>query len=227
MRRATSGYSSISSVHGQPTNLGSFGKHLGYDYAGNGMVVVAPEDMTVIATGTSSTVGNYIEARGKYTHRFLHLKRHSIFRAVGVSVGQFIPEGTVIATSGNTGFTTGPHLHHDTRENFTAWNASFSNYVDWEKMLAAVTPPSTAKMPPIGSKIKLAKGTTRTTFKAGTTTVAGTIRVTDETFVYTIQGYDPKYSNRVLINSKSAGGNGVALALYYTNGVRIDGWSMA
>lgn len=86
-------------------------------------------------------------------------------------------------------------------------------------------PPVTPnKMPPIGSKIKLANGTTRHTFKAGTQTIAGIIRVTDNSFVYTVQGYDSRYPNRILIISKSAGGNGVALALFYTNGNKIDGW---
>jgi hypothetical protein len=89
-----------------------------------------------------------------------------------------------------------------------------------------VSAPVVVGMPNIGSQIKLTKGTTRNTFKAGTTTVAGTIRVTDETFIYTVHGYDPKYPNRILINSKSAGGNGVALALFYTNGARIDGWQI-
>lgn len=217
MRRATSGYTKISSVHGQATGMGLFGKHLGYDYAGSGMVVVAPEDMTVIATGTSKKVGNFIEARGKYTHRFLHLKRHSIFKAVSVSVGQFIPEGTVIAISGNTGITTGPHLHHDTRKNFTAWDASFSNYVDWEKLIAVTPPPS--NMPLIGSRVKFT--TNRTAFVSGTTTVKGTLTPD----IRIVRGYDPKYPNRILVNSASVG-NGVAVALYYTNGTKIDGWQV-
>jgi hypothetical protein len=82
------------------------------------------------------------------------------------------------------------------------------------------------KMPPIGATINITKGTTRGTFRAGTTTVAGTIKATDNTFNYLVRGYDPKYPNRILINSASAGGNGVALALYYTNGTRIEGWTI-
>lgn len=81
-----------------------------------------------------------------------------------------------------------------------------------------------SKMPPVGSKIQLLPKDKRTTFRAGTTTVAGTINVTDNTFIYTVHGYDPKFPNRVIINSKSAGGNGVALALYLTNGTKINGW---
>jgi len=85
---------------------------------------------------------------------------------------------------------------------------------------------SAPKMPAIGSKIKLANGTRRTTFRAGTQTQAGVLKVTDETFIYTIRAYDPRYPNRILINSRSAGGDGVALALFYTNGNKIDGWQV-
>jgi len=80
------------------------------------------------------------------------------------------------------------------------------------------------KMPPVGSKIQLIPKDTRNTYKAGTTKKAGTIRVTDNTFIYTVRGYDPVYGGRILINSASAGGDGVALALFYTNSVRIEGW---
>lgn len=81
------------------------------------------------------------------------------------------------------------------------------------------------KMPAVGSKIKLSKGVTRTTFRAGTTKVAGRIYATDNSYIYTIRGYDQVYGGRIIINSRSAGGNGVALALYYTNGNKISGWS--
>lgn len=79
-------------------------------------------------------------------------------------------------------------------------------------------------MPPVGSWIQLIPRDTRTTFRAGTTATAGRINVTDNTFRYLVRGYDSKFPGRILINSASAGGNGVALALYYTNGVAIPGW---
>lgn len=87
-----------------------------------------------------------------------------------------------------------------------------------------VAKPSTV-MPPVGSNIKLTKGVVRNTYRAGTTRVAGTIHATDNSFVYLVRGYDPVYGGRILINSASAGGNGVALALYYTSGQKIDGWT--
>lgn len=80
------------------------------------------------------------------------------------------------------------------------------------------------KLPPVGSAIQLIPVDERTTFKAGTTTKVGTIKVNAWDFIYTVRGYDPKYKNRIIINSKSAGGNGVSLALYYLNGQIIPGW---
>jgi len=87
----------------------------------------------------------------------------------------------------------------------------------------APTPPK-FKMPKVGSKVQLIPKDKRSTFKAGTTKVAGTINVKDNTYVYLVRGYDKKYPNRILINSASAGGNGVALSLYYFSGQRIKGW---
>lgn len=82
-----------------------------------------------------------------------------------------------------------------------------------------------AQMPAVGSKIKIHQGVTRNTYKAGTTRKAGSIYARDNTYIYFVRGYDPVYGGRILINSKSGGGNGVALALYYWDGNRIEGWN--
>lgn len=107
---------------------------------------------------------------------------------------------------------------------FLGWGESVNDVrvVEW---VNDPVPPS-GKMPPVGSKIQLSPGTTRTTFQAGTTNIAGVIRVTDSSFVYTVRGYDPKFQYRVLINSKTGGGDGVALALYYVSGAIIPGWKV-
>lgn len=81
-------------------------------------------------------------------------------------------------------------------------------------------------LPPDGAKVWLHPKDKRTTFKAGTATVAGVINVTDDTFVYVKRGNDPKFANRIIINSASAGGNGVSLALYYLDGRVIPGWTL-
>jgi surface antigen len=82
----------------------------------------------------------------------------------------------------------------------------------------AITPVTQLKMPPIGSSVKFS--VPRTAFVAGTTTVKGTLQ--PDTRI--VRGYDPKYPNRIIVNSASVG-NGVAVALFYTPGARIDGWT--
>lgn len=79
--------------------------------------------------------------------------------------------------------------------------------------------PTPSKMPPVGSRVKFTVN--RTAFVAGTTTVKGTLPPD----IRIVRGYDPKYPNRILVNSALVG-NGVAVALYYTNGTKIDGWSV-
>jgi murein DD-endopeptidase MepM/ murein hydrolase activator NlpD len=152
-------------------------------------------------------------------HRLCHLDSFI------VKTGQSVTQGQVVGYMGYTGFTIpagikGTHLH---------WvmfrggkRVDPLNYVS----VPTGPDPIPAKMPAVGATINITKGTTRGTFRAGTTTVAGTIKATDNTFNYLVRGYDPKYPNRILINSASAGGNGVALALYYTNGTRIEGWTI-
>jgi len=85
----------------------------------------------------------------------------------------------------------------------------------------APTPPK-FKMPKVGSSVTLDK-VSRSTFRNGTTTVAGQIK-NPKNWVYKVRGYDKKYPNRIIINTASGGGAGVALALYYTNSKRIEGW---
>jgi uncharacterized Zn ribbon protein len=104
--------------------------------------------------------------------------------------------------------------------NFVGWGES----VNEVRVIEHVADPVPSKMPPVGSKIQLLPKQVRNTFRAGTTVKAGDINVTDNSFIYTARGYDAKYPYRILINSASAGGDGVALALYYTNGVVIPMW---
>lgn len=112
-----------------------------------------------------------------------------------------------------------------------------ARYLGWSEDLNGVrlveplpepqpTAASRPAMPPKDSSIQLVGPVERTTFRAGTTNVAGKLKVGrgDSRYVYVVRGYDAKYPGRILINSASAGGNGVALALYYTNGNRIEGW---
>jgi len=151
-------------------------------------------------------------------HRLCHLDSFI------VKTGQSVTQGQIVGYMGYTGFTIpkgigGTHLHWIVFRGGKRVNPL--NYVS----IPTGPDPIPSKMPAVGSVVVLSKGVNRGTFKAGTTIVAGTIKPTDNTtFRYTVRGYDPRYPNRILINSASAGGNGVALALYYTSGAKIDGW---
>lgn len=90
----------------------------------------------------------------------------------------------------------------------------------------APAPQPVFSLPAKDQVIQLLPVDVRTTFKAGTAQVAGQIKVVDDSYKYIVRGHDPVYKNRILINSASAGGNGVALALYYLSGTRIPGWKV-
>jgi murein DD-endopeptidase MepM/ murein hydrolase activator NlpD len=113
--------------------MGKFGKHLGTDYAtAIGTPVYSPVSGIVMETPRSSVVGTGIFIRENVNgriHRLLHLNQEF------VSPGQTVREGQHIAMSGNTGVTTGAHLHWDVRKANTTWDASFANYYDPEALL--------------------------------------------------------------------------------------------
>lgn len=224
MRRPLNTFIRITSNHGSPAPGSKFGKHLGTDYSvGVGANVYAPVSGTIIGQPISATVGKQIYLRedgNGRIWRFLHLS------AQKATLMAHVNEGDVIGLSGNTGSTsTGPHLHCDVRKANTLWDASFYNYYNPEALFAVPAPsPTPSGMPPVGSTIQLIPTQQRTTFKAGTTQVVGQIKVTDNSFIYTVRGHDPAYKGRILINSSSAGGEGIALALYFTSGAVIPGW---
>lgn len=226
MRAPINNYS-ISTHHGEASSGSFFGRHLGTDFAGpEDQDVYAPISGTIVQAYLSPTIGNVYEIREDGTNkigRLAHLKTRPL------GVGAHVNEGDVIAKSGGrrgasySGSTsTGPHVHFDYRAAGTVWNADFTNYQDPEKIIASST--DSKVLPPVGSWIHLLPQDVRTTFRVGTPNEAGKIRVTDDTFKYLVRGYDTKYPGRIIINSASAGGDGVGLALYYLNGQRIPGW---
>jgi len=135
MRRALDGNPRITTTFLYP-GMGSLGKHLGYDYGvAIGTPVKAPVSGVVrerVETSGSGSGGKRLEIAGDdgRWHRLLHLN------AWHVKVGDRVAEGQHVADSGATGDVTGPHLHHDVRKAGTAWNASLSNYFDWEQIIS-------------------------------------------------------------------------------------------
>lgn len=178
--------------------------------------VYAPEDLTFDSyqqrgSGTLDA-GMCLRARGsKGLHQFAHLER-TFF------TGGTVKKGTRIAKMGYSGYTkpagpAGTHLHYWIRQTNGTYIYPPNLYT--EPFGGGV--PAPAKMPAVGSSILIT--IPRTAFSPGTTAAVGTLP--PDTRI--VRGYDSKYPYRILVNSASLG-NGVAVALYLTNGVIIEGW---
>lgn len=104
--------------------------HKGVDLATPvGSPVYAADGGTVLTAQTSDSYGNYIvidHGNGLQT-----LYAHN--SALLVRVGDTVSKGTQIALSGNTGNSTGPHLHFEVHQNGTAVNP------EWYLVLGAPT----------------------------------------------------------------------------------------
>lgn len=102
-------YYYVSSYYGYRKNpvTGNEEFHRGVDIAvPTGTIVYAAHDGTVTVAAYDSHYGNYvvIEIDG-YTTKYAHMD------TLSVSAGQTVEKGTVIGTTGNTGSSTGSHLH--------------------------------------------------------------------------------------------------------------------
>lgn len=103
---------------GNRTNpvTGSYRLHAGVDYAAaTGTPIKAATDGTVTEAGWTSGYGNYtcISHADGLSSCYAHQS------AIGVSVGQTVARGELIGKVGNTGNSTGPHLHFEARKNGT------------------------------------------------------------------------------------------------------------
>jgi murein DD-endopeptidase MepM/ murein hydrolase activator NlpD len=92
---------------GSPFGLRNGKPHNGTDFpVPVGTPVKAPQDGVVTKTGNDSMNGIHVVIRsGDNEHFLLHLSK------INVSNGQRVKQGEVVALSGNTGHSTGPHLH--------------------------------------------------------------------------------------------------------------------
>lgn len=90
--------------------------HTGVDFLlEKGSPVVAPGDGIVKRTGRSATYGRYVDLKhpaAGYTTRFAHLSKIP----AGIRRGRHVERGDTIAYSGNSGRSTGPHLHYEVRD---------------------------------------------------------------------------------------------------------------
>lgn len=89
---------------------GRIAPHKGVDFSMPvGTPVLAVGDGEVVIAKHSGAAGNYVAIRHgrQYTTRYMHLKK------LLVKPGQKVKRGDRIALSGNTGRSTGPHLHYE------------------------------------------------------------------------------------------------------------------
>lgn len=107
------GWNIITSGYGrrdQPT-LGASTSHKALDIGISYQPVYAPADGYVVMAGWASGYGNFIMIKhsSKLYTCYGHLSGYN------VRSGQTVKRGQRIATSGNTGISTGPHLHFEVR----------------------------------------------------------------------------------------------------------------
>lgn len=89
---------------------GRIAPHNGTDFAMPvGTPVLAAADGEIVIARYGPAAGNYVAIRHgrQYMTRYLHLSRFV------VKPGQIVKRGDIIAYSGNTGSSTGPHLHYE------------------------------------------------------------------------------------------------------------------
>lgn len=110
--------------------------HNGTDFAVRvGTPVVAPADGVVELAKYSRSAGYYIilRHRNNYSTVYMHLSK------LLVKPGQTVKIGQLIARSGNTGMSTGPHLHYELRRNGRAVNAMRVSLPSTEEVAVAKT----------------------------------------------------------------------------------------
>ena len=124
--------------------------HKGLDF-GTGMDadIYSTADGIVSFAGQQNGYGNVVIIDHSFGFRsfYAHLNSYS------VSTRQFVKKGEVVAKSGNTGNSTGPHLHYEIRfygtqldpKNFVNWDAEHFDYlfknersIEWESFLKEV-----------------------------------------------------------------------------------------
>lgn len=108
----TSGFGERTSPFGDGNEL-----HPGIDIAINmGTPVVATADGQIVQSGPAGGYGNLVQI--DHGNGISTLYGHN--SQLAVSVGQTVEKGQIIAYAGNTGKSTGPHVHYEVRENDTA-----------------------------------------------------------------------------------------------------------
>lgn len=123
----------ITSTWEEHTSRGSRGQDFGwFDYQGE--PIFAMNDGTVMEINKNSSAGNYIWIKHEFTNydiwsRYLHIKDGSI----KVKTGQKVTRGQEIANMGNTGNSTGTHLHFETWVVPKGWKFNYNDRAKYSK----------------------------------------------------------------------------------------------
>lgn len=93
--------------------------HAGLDIAGpHGKSIVSPADGTVVFAGLEGGYGNVLVI----DHGYGIKTRYGHLSSIRAKAGDKLKRGDTIASMGNTGRSTGPHLHYEVRVNGLAQN---------------------------------------------------------------------------------------------------------
>ena len=118
-----------SSSFGKRTNpiSGKRQRHLGQDLTcKRGTEIYAPADGVVeLARPSNKGYGNLL----KVQHSFGFMTMYAHLQKFKVRSGQFVKKGELIASCGNTGNSTGPHLHYEVR--FLGRVLNPQSFIDW------------------------------------------------------------------------------------------------
>jgi len=122
-------YLRVSSSYGRRTNpiTGKRHTHTGIDLTcKRGEEIYAPADGVVETVRPSKKgFGNFLTVR----HSFGFMSSYAHLQKFKVRSGQFVSKGDLIATCGNSGNSTGPHLHYEVRFLGRSLNPQYT--MDW------------------------------------------------------------------------------------------------
>ena len=115
----------------------------GIDYAcATGTTIIAAAD-GVVASTQQQTTGYGWHIRINHGNGFLSIYGH--LSRIDVAAGQTVKAGDQIGLSGNTGNSTGPHLHFEVRKDNVEWNPE-AVMVAWQAV-PSVPRPETPELP--------------------------------------------------------------------------------
>lgn len=106
-------------LRSNPFGTGGYEMHRGIDFAGDiGDIIAATGDGTVTLSGYNGGYGNTVTIDHGYGYETLYAHMSEL----KVNVGQTVKRGQIVGYLGNTGRSTGPHLHYELRKDDEAIN---------------------------------------------------------------------------------------------------------